>query len=50
MIGLFIYPSGTDKSLLDKPFHLEDGEHLTFVTPKLGFMSSYFESLARNQF
>jgi hypothetical protein len=26
------------------------GEHLTFVTPKSGFMSSYFESLARNQF
>jgi hypothetical protein len=25
-------------------------EHLTFVTPKSGFMSSYFESLARNQF
>jgi len=23
---------------------------LTFVTPKSGFMSSYFESLARNQF
>ena len=22
------------------------GEHLTFVTPKLGFMSSYLESLA----
>ena len=27
-----------------------DREHLTFVTPKLSFMSSYFESLARNQF
>ena len=25
-------------------------EHLTFVTPKLSFMSSYFESLARRQF
>jgi hypothetical protein len=25
-------------------------EHLTFVTPKSGFMSSYFKSLARNQF
>jgi hypothetical protein len=25
-------------------------EHLTFVTPKSSFMSSYFESLARNQF
>jgi hypothetical protein len=25
-------------------------EHLTFVTPKSGFMSRYFESLARNQF
>ncbi|TRV00365.1 MAG: hypothetical protein EWV89_22270 [Microcystis wesenbergii Mw_QC_B_20070930_S4] len=25
-------------------------EHLTFVTPKSGFMSSSFESLARNQF
>ncbi|MFM7276944.1 MAG: DUF2283 domain-containing protein [Microcystis aeruginosa] len=29
---------------------LSNGEHLTFVTPKSGFMSSYFESLARNQF
>ena len=27
-----------------------DREHLTFVTPKLSFMSSYFESLARRQF
>jgi type I restriction enzyme S subunit len=27
-----------------------DREHLTFVTPKSGFMSSSFESLARNQF
>ena len=26
------------------------GEHLIFVTPKSGFMSRYFESLARNQF
>ena len=25
-------------------------EHLTFVTPKLSFMSSYFESLARSKF
>jgi len=29
---------------------LRGREHLTFVTPKSGFMSSYFESLARNQF
>ena len=27
-----------------------DREHPTFVTPKLSFMSSYFESLARSQF
>ncbi|CCI15037.1 conserved hypothetical protein [Microcystis aeruginosa PCC 9807] len=27
-----------------------DREHLTFVTPKLSFMSSYFESLARSKF
>jgi len=27
-----------------------EGEHLTFVTPKSGFMSNYFESLTRNQF
>ena len=26
------------------------GEHLTFVTPKLSFMSSYFESLTRIKF
>jgi phage FluMu gp28-like protein len=25
-------------------------EHLTFVTPKLSFMSSYFESLTRSKF
>jgi len=25
-------------------------QFFTFVTPKSGFMSSYFESLARNQF
>ena len=27
-----------------------DREHLTFVAPKLSFMSSYFESLARSKF
>ncbi len=27
-----------------------DREHLTFVTPKLSFMSSYFESLDRSKF
>jgi hypothetical protein len=39
--------SAKDKSRFDRQ---KRGEHLTFVTPKSGFMSSYFESLARNQF
>jgi hypothetical protein len=40
--------SAKDKSRFDKRGNSR--EHLTFVTPKSGFMSSYFESLARNQF
>jgi len=34
----------------DVSFQFTDWEHLTFVTPKSGFMSRDFESLARNQF
>jgi len=29
---------------------LKSREHLTFVAPKLGFLSSYLESLAKSQF
>ncbi|TRU94976.1 MAG: hypothetical protein EWV89_20495 [Microcystis wesenbergii Mw_QC_B_20070930_S4] len=48
-------PANVDLSFWENTLHALGtltfgGEHLTFVTPKSGFMSSSFESLARNQF